>query len=153
MRRSSTGGTLVLPGPALPPLAEAGLSARRSKTIVALWRAPERLTLAPAWRGDSALMDVAGFGEIGLLAVRRGADGLPSAIPLGVIGAPRQAAEASPVIETARTGAGTLALRGPMVPVQSLSAGRRARTGAASRAGRHRDRRHRLTPAGASATA
>ena len=108
-------GTLVLPGPLLGPLAAAGHAARLAN-IVALWRAPERLALAPSWRGAAALTDVASFGELGLIASRRDADGMPPAFPLGVIGAPRGVSEAIRVIETAQGARGTLALRGPMLP-------------------------------------
>ena len=50
------------------------------------------------------------------VASRRGCDGLPAPIPYGRVGAPRGAAGAVTVAETARTRAGTLALRGPMMP-------------------------------------
>ena len=84
----------MLPGPALAPLAEAGRLDARVKTIAALWRAPERLAAAAPWQRDAALVDVASFGEIGLLASRRGRDGMPAPIPYGAIGAPRGAAGA-----------------------------------------------------------
>ena len=120
--RETAGGTLLLPGPVLPPFAKAGL-ATTMQNIVALWRAPERLTLAPAWRGTTALTDVASFGELGLVAMRRDADGMPSAIPGGLITAPRQAADGEPVIETLRTETGTLALLGRMVPHKAFPPG------------------------------
>ena len=63
---------VVLPGPALTPLADAGLLDRPIKTILALWRAPEQLAVAAPWQRDAALVDIASFGEIGLLAARRG---------------------------------------------------------------------------------
>lgn len=120
--RALHGGNLVLPGLALAPFAEAGHCAGM-KNIVALWRAPERLTLAPAWRGEAALTDVASFGEIGLVGMRRARDGVAAAIPLGAIAAPRGAQDAIPVIETGRSAAGTLFLRGPMVPGKSFPPG------------------------------
>lgn len=67
-------------------------------------------------------MDVASFGETGLLAGLRRPDGLPLPIPYGSIGAPR-AADGITVVETLRTGAGTLALRGPMVPAHAFPLG------------------------------
>jgi AMP-binding enzyme len=120
--RARAGGNLVLPGPALTPLADAGDGAAM-KNIVALWRAPERLALAPPWRGEATLTDVASFGEIGLVGMRRGTDGAPAPIPLGSIGVPRGATDAIAVIETVRSGAGTLGLRGPMVPRQNFPPG------------------------------
>jgi hypothetical protein len=81
--------------------------------------------LAPdvALHGEAALVDVAAFGEIGLLASRRGEGGMPTPIPCGPIGAPRGAAGAVTVAETARSKTGTLALRGPMVPAQAFPPG------------------------------
>ncbi len=104
------------------------------KTILALWRAPERLAAAAPWRGDAALVDIASFGEVGLLPARRGPDGMPAPIPLGAIAAPRGAAgsgrgdrdhaQRSRHAGAARSdGAGA-----------GLSARRRARRDAASRA-------------------
>jgi hypothetical protein len=62
------------------------------------------------------LADIPVFGEIGLMAARRGADGKPSAIPSGRLVLPRGAAQGIHVLNVARTPAGTLALSGPMVP-------------------------------------
>ena len=100
--------TLVLPGPALAPLAETG-RLLAFKTLIALWRAPERLAACPPWYHDAKLIDVSAFGETGLLAAPRHADGKPAAIPLGA--------------ETTRTQAGTLALCGPMVPAYAFPSG------------------------------
>ena len=60
--------TLVLPGPLISGLAEAGLLAHVGlKTIVAVWRNPERLAFAPPWKQAPArLIDVQAFGETGL---------------------------------------------------------------------------------------
>jgi hypothetical protein len=100
--------TLVLPGPALAPLAEAG-QLLAYKTLLALWRAPERLASSAPWYHDATLIDVSAFGETGLLAAPRGADGKPAPMPLGP--------------ETSRTRAGTLALSGPMVPLHAFPSG------------------------------
>lgn len=107
---------VVVPGPALTPLADAGLLDGQIKTIFALWRAPEQLAAAAPWQRDAALVDVASFGEVGFLPARRAPDGLPLPIPHGAIAAPRGAPGAVAVAETRRSSAGTLALRGPMVP-------------------------------------
>jgi non-ribosomal peptide synthetase component E (peptide arylation enzyme) len=121
--RQQEGGIVVLPGPALAAIAAAGCLGDESKNIVALWRSPERLATCAPWRGEAALTDIASFGEIGLLAARRGRDGLPVPIPHGPIGAPRDAAGAVSVAETLRTGDGELALRGPMVPLCAFPPG------------------------------
>jgi hypothetical protein len=98
---------LVLPGPVLPPLVEVGLVGVPVKSIVALWRAPERFVEAPDWQGEAPLTDVAAFGEIGLVAARRGSDD----------------AAAPTLVETGRSASGTLLLRGGMVPVRAFPAG------------------------------
>jgi hypothetical protein len=121
--RAQAGGSTVLPGPVLTALAEAGHLDGPSKTIIALWRSPERLASSTPWRGEAALVDVACFGETGLLAGLRGPDGLPIPIPYGSIGASRAAEGSVTVIEALRTAAGMLALRGPMVPAHAFPPG------------------------------
>ena len=116
-------GTVVLPAAVLAPLAEAGILDAPINNVIALWRAPEQLAASPPWQGATTLTDVACFGEIGLLAARRGADGVPAAIPCGVVGAPRTGERSIVVMETARTKIGTLSLRGPMVPLQAFPLG------------------------------
>ena len=114
--------TLVLPGPVLAALAEAdGLGAPTN--IIALWRSPERLATTAPWQDAATLTDVASFGETGLIATRRGSNGMPAALPFGIVGAPQGAASAIPVIETMRSVAGMLAVRGPMVPAQGFPPG------------------------------
>jgi len=120
--RTNDLASVVVPGRALTPLAGAGLLGPPLKTILALWRAPERLAAARPWKGDAALVDVASFGEVGLLPARRGPDGLALPIPLGTVTTPRGAAGALAAIETARGKTGTLTLRGPMVPPLSPDA-------------------------------
>lgn len=114
--------TVVLPGAALAALSQAGMLGGASQTILALWRSPEQLVSTPIWHGKPALVDVASFGEIALLAARRGTDGLPLDIPHGRVGAPRARGTAT-VAETARTKNGTLMLRGPMVPTHAFPPG------------------------------
>ena len=72
---------VVLPGPALVPLADAGLLDGQIKTILALWRAPEPLVAAAPWRREAALVDIASFRETMLLPARRGPDGMPAPVP------------------------------------------------------------------------
>ena len=121
--RQQDGGTIVLPGPALAAMAAAGCLGERAKSIVALWRSPERLAASAPWRGEAALIDIASFGEIGLLAARRGRDGMPAPIPCGIVEAPRGSAGAVGVAEIMRSGDGALALRGPMVPAHAFPPG------------------------------
>ncbi len=80
--------SVVLPGPALALLADAGLLGGHIKNILALWRAPEQLASAVPWQRDAALVDIASFDETGLLPARRGPDGLPAPIPHGAFVAP-----------------------------------------------------------------
>ena len=56
---------------------EAGLLAHdRLRSVLALWRAPERLATSPACRRDGVhVTDVLAFGETGAVPVRRGNDG------------------------------------------------------------------------------
>jgi hypothetical protein len=75
------------------------------------------------WHHPPALVDVACFGEIGLLADRRGASGLPVPIRRGVVDVTRRTAGAPTVVETARSTSGTLMLRGRMVPARSFPPG------------------------------
>ncbi|HEY6861867.1 MAG TPA: class I adenylate-forming enzyme family protein [Pseudolabrys sp.] len=120
---SLTGGTVVLPASALASVAEAGLLRGAHRTIVALWRAPERLASAKPWHDKPALVDVASFGEIGLVAARRGENRLPATIRHGIVNSSRRAPGAPVVIETACSGVGTLALRGRMVSIHAFAPG------------------------------
>jgi hypothetical protein len=123
-RRDHQCNTVILPGQVVSRLAEAGLLAGRHgfgrdglKTVIAAWRAPERIAASPPWRDPAAtLVDVHIFGETALLAACRAPGGKAAPIALGPVTAPRGAAGAVLVAEIQRTGAGTVALRGPMVP-------------------------------------
>lgn len=107
----------VLPGPLVARLAEAGLIGnKRPKTIVAVWRAPERFAGAEPWAGHSSLIDVLSFGEIGVAAMRRGHGGKPAALAVGPIAVPHDKPGAPVILDIARSTAGTLALGGAMVP-------------------------------------
>jgi len=100
--------TAIVPGPALAPLSKSG-RLQSLKGLVALWRSPEQLNISAAWSCAARLIDVSCFGELGVVAMPRDADGLPAAMPLGPVGTPHD-------IETARSKAGTLLLCGAMVP-------------------------------------
>ena len=109
--------TAIVPGPLVAQFAESGHLDARLKSVLGLWRAPERLARAPAWHGTStAMIDVQVFGEAGLIAARRGEDGKPVAIPFGPLRAPHDINDALRVAEIRPTANGTLAVRGPMVP-------------------------------------
>ncbi len=119
-RRDDGCKTLILPGAVALHLAEAGAFAGNGDGaggVIAAWRAPERLATSPAWRErDTALVDVSIFGEAGLVAARRGTSGHAAPIPFGPVVAPRGSTGAVVVAELVSTAAGTVALRGPMVP-------------------------------------
>jgi hypothetical protein len=116
-QRADEGCTVaVLPGAMVMRLAEAGLIGRPDDpTVLAVWRAPERLAASAAWSGGP-LVDIPVFGEIGLIAARRGADGKAARIQPGRLVLPRGAPQGIHVLNLARTPSGTLALSGPMVP-------------------------------------
>lgn len=108
----------VVPGPLAQRLLGAGLLGGRQgpETVIAVWRAPERLSASAAWPGDgTALVDVPVFGEIGLIAMRRAGD-RAAGLHLGRIMAAQGTAGATHVLDISRTPAGTIALAGPMVP-------------------------------------
>jgi AMP-binding enzyme len=123
-RRDHQCHTVILPGQVVARMAEAGLLAGRHgfgrdglKTVIAVWRAPERVATSPLWRDKAAtLVDVHIFGEIALLTASRGSGGKAAPIVLGPVTAPRGAPGAVLVAEIQRTATGTIALRGPMVP-------------------------------------
>jgi acyl-CoA synthetase (AMP-forming)/AMP-acid ligase II len=111
---------ITLPAAALPAMAAAGLLDGEACTLVALWRAPEQMMDAKSTDRAPTLVDVSSFGETGIVAARRNANGPPLPIPHGAISVPRGAIGAMTVIETARSGSGTLLLRGPMVPAAAF---------------------------------
>ncbi|MDC7789238.1 AMP-binding protein [Rhodoplanes sp. TEM] len=113
------GRVLALPGPLAQRLAEAGVLGRAAglKSVIAVWRTPERLAAAADWTtAGCALVDLQVFGETGLIAARRGPDGRPAAITAGAVTAPRTTPGATLVAEIARSELGTLKIRGSMVP-------------------------------------
>jgi len=111
-------GALVLPAPIAFRLAEAGVFSDSSPAcVVASWRSPEQLSGSPLWQQhDIGFVDVSIFGEVGMVAARRGASGQPAPLPRGAVTAPRYSGDGLPVAELGTTPLGTLGLRGPMVP-------------------------------------
>jgi hypothetical protein len=119
-------GVVVVPGPLAHRLATDEFLARRqhSKAVIAGWRAPEQLATSPTWSDPAVgLIDVPIFGETALLALKRGIDGVPAAVGLGAITAPRHAPSAVRAADVACTESGTLAIRGPMVPKFAFQGG------------------------------
>jgi len=120
------GDVVVVPGPLVPRLTEAGLIGGRTgpRTILSVWRAPERMAGSAPWpKGDNALVDVLAFGEIGLIGLRRRADGKPVALTPGPIAAPHSQSEALVLVHVMRSQAGTIALRGAMIPHHAFPPG------------------------------
>jgi AMP-binding enzyme len=110
--------TLVAPAQLALRLGETDWPARLPslRNVIGLWRAPEQIASSPSWTFPQAtLTDVYLFGEAGLFAACRAADGAPAPILPGPHGAPRSVAGSSVAGETLITPKGTLGLRGPMV--------------------------------------
>lgn len=115
---------LVAPAAVAMRLAEDFPHAPKLRHVNALWRAPEQVASSTAWpHRDVGLTDVYLFGEAGLFGARRlTEDGTPAAIMPGTYGAPRHD-EQSPIAgEIVLTQAGTLGLRGSMVPLPAYTA-------------------------------
>ena len=114
---------LVAPAPLALRLAEAGMLSRipALRHVIGLWRAPEQVASSPPWLAEAMLTDVYLFGEAGLFGACRADDGAPSLIQPGPHRAPRDAEDASITGEILLTPKGTLALRGPMIPVAAYA--------------------------------
>lgn len=105
-------GTLVVPGPLLEPLSDAGFfSLPDIRQVVALWRAPDMLTGAAPWHESPALIDAACFGELGIVYTARRRGEAPS--PL----------QSSAALRLSRNDDGVLALSGAMVATADLAPG------------------------------
>jgi hypothetical protein len=110
--------TVAVPGALVSRMAQAGLLAHSGlRHILALWRAPERLSVGAPWPHlHIQITDVLAFGETAVICASRGENGEPAALPLGPAFISHEGADAVAVAETMVTQAGTLAIRGPMVP-------------------------------------
>jgi hypothetical protein len=118
--------TVILPAQVAARLSEAGYFAAAGdlKTVLALWRSPEKMAACPVWREKNvALIDVVAFGETAVIPARRGSTGEPAPIAFGAVTAPRGTPGAILVAELTRTDAGTVALRGPMIPRHAFPPG------------------------------
>jgi hypothetical protein len=116
---------LILPGPVAFHLCEAGIFAGgRPTSVIAAWHSPEQLAASPSWREPSAaLVDVPIFGEVVLAPARREADGRPGPVQFGPLTAPRGGNGGAALAELVRTDTGTVAARGPMVPLHPFPPG------------------------------
>lgn len=115
---------VVAPAPLALRLADTDAFKGRGgvRTVVAAWRAPERMTAIVPWRDPAVgLVDVAVFGETAVIAARRGGDGRPAPLGLGPVMAPHGAGKLH-VAEISRTAAGRIAVRGALVPKFALPA-------------------------------
>ncbi|RKE73488.1 AMP-binding protein [Pseudorhodoplanes sinuspersici] len=82
------GNILVVPDALLLPLTQSETldTTRSLKSIIALWRSPDRVAASSQWPADAPnLVDVAAFGEAGLLASVRAANGRAAPWPTGNI--------------------------------------------------------------------
>lgn len=96
------------------------------RNVIGLWRTPEQVASSPSWPSERIrLTDVYVFGEAGLFGAQRGDDGMAADIMPGPYGAPRDDAQSPIAGETLLTDAGTLALRGSMVPLAAYTAAAR----------------------------
>jgi hypothetical protein len=110
--------TLVAPAQLALRLAEIEMASRLPtlRHVIGLWRAPEQVGSSPSWTQPQVMLtDVYLFGEAGLFAARRAADGAPATVRPGPHGAPREVSGSSIAGEIFLTPRGTLALRGPMI--------------------------------------
>jgi hypothetical protein len=115
---------LVAPAPLALRLSESEMFARTQplQHVIGLWRAPEQVASSAAWPSRQiTLTDVHLFGEAGLFAASRGGDGAPAAIRPGPQTAPRDTEDGSITGEIVLAPKGTLALRGPMIPVAAYA--------------------------------
>ena len=115
---------LVAPAPLAIRLAQSGMPSRLPmlRQTIGLWRAPEEVGSSPSWLAEHAtLTDVYLFGEAGLFAARRSADGTAAPIRPGPQLSPRDVGDGSITGEILLTPKGTLALRGPMIPVAAYA--------------------------------
>src|SRR5580692_8892032 len=121
--------TLIAPAQLALRLAEIDLPSHLPtlRHVVGLWRAPEQVASSPLWPiSHAALTDVYLFGEAGLFAAQRAADGAPVPILPGPYGAPRDVEGSSIAGEVLLTSRGTLGLRGPMVSAAAYPSAPRA---------------------------
>lgn len=119
-----SGAVAIVPGPLAARLTEAGIvGGAGAKTLLAVWRAPERLGGSAVWSGSGTMIDVLAFGELGLVPLRRDPAGRPGALKVGAIRVPNEPASV-PLIDITRAPWGSIALSGAMVPELPFPPGR-----------------------------
>jgi hypothetical protein len=119
--------TLVAPAPLALRLGDAGAFADAAALtqVIGVWRTPEQVAASAAWSATQRFSDLYAFGEAGLFAVPRDGDGAAAAI---MPGSPLRRGSAA-TGEAFITKAGTLALRGAMIPAAAYAPQRRPREG------------------------
>jgi hypothetical protein len=113
----------ILPAPFVRQMSDTDAWSMSDKTIIALWRSPERYAEDASWNASANLIDVLAFGEVGIVAAARASHGIAAPLRLGPITAPRGVAGANVLIDIGATEHGTLALGGAMVPSHAFLPG------------------------------
>lgn len=102
---------LIVPDAVAIRLQETGYLGAHLRAVISLCRSPERFAASPAWRQpELALVDVAAFGEVALLAALRPTDGDPAPWPLRI----RSADGDSEIAQAYVTPSGTLGVTGTL---------------------------------------
>lgn len=113
---------LIAPAQLALRLGEAGAFAdmKSLAQVIGLWRTPEQVASSAAWRSGQRFGDLYAFGEAGLFAVQRDADGAAAPLFPGSLlrRAESTSAEAGEIVLTKD---GTLGLRGSMIPVAAYA--------------------------------
>jgi hypothetical protein len=115
---------LVAPAALATRLAQSGMLSRLPtiRQVIGLWRAPEQVASSPDWPAAHAtLTDVYLFGEVGLFGARRESNGTAATIRPGPHRSPCEVENAPVTGEILLTPGGTLALRGPMIPLAAYA--------------------------------
>ncbi|HWV52189.1 class I adenylate-forming enzyme family protein [Pseudorhodoplanes sp.] len=109
--------TLVVPDAVLAGLSASGWLAQQGiRSVIAVWRAPERFATATQWTNvDIPLVDVVAFGEAALLAARRPQSGRSAPWPAGSLTISNGGPECANV---AITSSGTLGIGGALAGTQ-----------------------------------
>ena len=118
---------LVAPAPLALRLAEADAFAGTVslKQVIGFWRTPEQVASSAPWTSAQRFSDLYAFGEAGLFAVTREADGAAAPVLPGSL--QRRGQSSSAAGEAFVTKQGTLGLRGAMIPIAAYAPQRRPR--------------------------
>jgi hypothetical protein len=123
---------LIAPAPLALRLGEAGAFAESLslKQVIGFWRTPEQVAASAPWTGAQRFSDLYAFGEAGLFALPRDADGAAAPVLPGSL--QRRGQPSSAAGEAFVTKGGTLGLRGAMIPIAAYAPQRRPREALAS---------------------